>query len=49
MQFDASPTTLRNLNTIMRHDPRVVRWTNLKMGEKVTDVRLFLEKTAQRI
>ncbi|EJF65083.1 ribosomal protein S6 [Dichomitus squalens] len=49
MQFDASPTTLRGLNTIMRHDPRVIRWTNLKIGEKVTDVRQFVEKTVDRI
>ena len=49
MQFDASPTTLRSLNTIMRHDPRVIRWTNLKVGEKVTDVLAMPEKTIDRV
>ncbi|KAH9847635.1 ribosomal protein S6 [Lenzites betulinus] len=48
MQFDASPATLRGLNNIMRHDPRVIRWTSLKVGEKVDDVLLVEEKTMTR-
>ncbi|KAI9068053.1 ribosomal protein S6 [Trametes sanguinea] len=45
MQFDASPATLRGLNTLMRHDPRVIRWTSLKVGDKVEDVLMTGEKT----
>ncbi|KAI0769664.1 ribosomal protein S6 [Trametes elegans] len=48
MQFDASPSTLRGLNGIMRHDPRVIRWTSLKVGDKVDDVLMVEEKTVSR-
>ncbi|KAI0745435.1 ribosomal protein S6 [Earliella scabrosa] len=48
MQFDASPTTLSSLNAIMRHDPRVVRWTSLKVGEKLEDVFQLGEQTVAR-
>lgn len=48
MQFDASPSTLRGLNTLMRHDPRVIRWTALKVGEKVDDVLAVEQKTIAR-
>ena len=49
MQFDASPTTLSSLNAIMRHDPRVVRWTSLKVGEKLEDVFQLGEQTVARV
>ncbi|RPD63857.1 ribosomal protein S6 [Lentinus tigrinus ALCF2SS1-7] len=49
MQFDASPNTLRSLNKIMRHDPQVIRWTSLKVGEKLEDVVTLGEKTVMRI
>ena len=49
MQFDASPSTLPTLNTIMRRDPSVIRWTNLKLGEKVADVQTFRETTVNRV
>lgn len=45
MHFDTSPRTLRSLNSIMRSDPRVIRWTMLKLGEKVEDVVQSPEKT----
>ncbi|KAI0675044.1 ribosomal protein S6 [Trametes maxima] len=48
MQFDASPATLRGLNGILRHDPRVIRWTALKVGEKVDDVLMLPTKTVNR-
>jgi len=38
MHFDTSPRTLHSLNSIMRGDPRVIRWTMLKLGEKLEDV-----------
>jgi len=38
MHFDTSPHTLRSLNSIMRRDPRVIRWTVLKLGDKVEDI-----------
>ncbi|KAH7913170.1 hypothetical protein BJ138DRAFT_1002848 [Hygrophoropsis aurantiaca] len=48
MHFDTSPRTLRTLGGIMRRDPRVIRWTMLKLGEKVEDVVLPPEKTVHR-
>jgi len=38
LHFDTAPRTLRSLNSIMRRDPRVIRWTVLKLGDKVEDV-----------
>lgn len=38
LHFDTSPTTLRTLNGIMRRDPRVLRWTVLKLGDRVEDI-----------
>lgn len=49
MQFDASPNTLRSLNKMMRHDPQVIRWTSLKVGEKLQDVVSVGEKTVTRV
>lgn len=48
MHFDTSPRTLRSLNSIMRSDPRVIRWTMLKLGEKIEDVVESPEKTTDR-
>ena len=48
MHFDASPRTLRSLNGIMRNDPRVIRWTMLKLGEKIEDVVKDREVTVDR-
>jgi len=44
MQFDTSPRTLPSLNYLMKQDPRVVRWTILKLGTKVEDVAAKGEK-----
>jgi small subunit ribosomal protein S6 len=38
MTFDASPRTMRGLAAMMRRDPRVIRWTTLKLGERLQDV-----------
>ncbi|KAJ8486855.1 hypothetical protein ONZ45_g14536 [Pleurotus djamor] len=38
MHFDTSPRTLRSLNSIMRRDPRVIRWTVLNTGSKLEHV-----------
>ncbi|KIK09198.1 hypothetical protein K443DRAFT_671684 [Laccaria amethystina LaAM-08-1] len=38
LHFDTSPSTLRSLNGIMRRDPRVLRWTVLKLGDRVEDI-----------
>lgn len=38
LHFDSAPRTLRSLNSIMRRDPRVIRWTILKLGDKVEDI-----------
>jgi len=52
MQFDASPRTLNSLNSIMRNEQRVIRWTMLKLGEKVEDVvkerEVTVDRTSQR-
>jgi len=48
MHFDTSPRTLHSLNSIMRGDPRVIRWTMLKLGEKLEDVVKSPEKTCDR-
>lgn len=45
MHFDASPKTLKGLHTLLRKDPRVIRWTMLKEGEKVEDVVELREQT----
>ncbi|PFH51561.1 hypothetical protein AMATHDRAFT_142313 [Amanita thiersii Skay4041] len=38
MQFDTAPRTLQSLNELMRQDPRVLRWTILKMGSDVETI-----------
>jgi small subunit ribosomal protein S6 len=38
LYFDASPKTLRSLNGIMRRDPRVLRWTVLKLADNLEEL-----------
>ncbi|PPQ97376.1 hypothetical protein CVT26_006610 [Gymnopilus dilepis] len=45
LHFDCSPRTLRSLNGIMRRDPRVLRWTVLKLADKIEDLAKKGEKT----
>jgi len=49
MHFDTSPRTLKSLNSIMRSDPRVIRWTMLKLGERIEDVVKSPEMTTNRV
>ncbi|KAH9929614.1 ribosomal protein S6 [Epithele typhae] len=48
MQFDASPSTIRSLSRLMHDDPRVIRGTNIKLGEQVKDIRTFSDLTTTR-
>jgi len=48
MHFDASPRALQSLTALVRRDPRVIRWTMLKQGDKVEDVVYPREKTVMR-
>jgi len=48
MNFDTSPRTLRTLGGMMRRDPRVIRWTMLKLAEKAEDVVTPPEQTVER-
>ncbi|KAI6026267.1 hypothetical protein PISMIDRAFT_92053 [Pisolithus microcarpus 441] len=48
MYFDTSPHGLKSLTGVIRRDPRVIRWTMVKQGDKVGDVVLPREKTVMR-
>jgi ribosomal protein S6 len=45
MHFDASPEKQKSLNKLLRKDPRVIRATVLKMGERIEDVAWKYPKT----
>ncbi|KAI0256149.1 ribosomal protein S6 [Lactifluus subvellereus] len=45
MHFDASPEKQKSLTKLLRTDPRVVRATVLKMGERIEDVAWKYPKT----
>lgn len=49
MHFDASPRTVWALKSLMRQDPRVLRWTVLKLGDKVEDIAKIGEKIQRGI
>ncbi|KAF7306134.1 hypothetical protein HMN09_00768700 [Mycena chlorophos] len=38
MHFDTAPRTLLTLNRLMRQDPRVIRWTVIKLASRPEDV-----------
>ncbi|KAI0344603.1 hypothetical protein BDW22DRAFT_1354694 [Trametopsis cervina] len=38
MNFDASPRILTSLREILHYDPRVLRMTTLKLGDRIEDV-----------
>ncbi|KAF8320699.1 hypothetical protein DL93DRAFT_2073341 [Clavulina sp. PMI_390] len=38
MHYDASPSLKSDVESRLRQDPRVIRWTTLKLGEKLEDV-----------
>jgi small subunit ribosomal protein S6 len=45
MHFDANPEKQKSLNKLLRKDPRVIRATVLKMGERIEDVAWKSPKT----
>ena len=45
MHFDASPEKQKGLSKLLRKDPRVVRATVLKLGERIEDVAWKYPKT----
>ena len=45
MDFDSSPEKQKSLSKLLRKDPRVVRATVLKMGERIEDVAWKYPKT----
>jgi len=47
LHFDTSPRTVRTLNNFLRQEPRVLRWTVLKLGEKIEDVATEGQKIIQ--
>jgi len=38
MRFDASPKTMKLLTSTLKREPRVIRWTVIKLGEKLEDI-----------
>jgi small subunit ribosomal protein S6 len=45
MHFDASPEKQKGLSKLLRNDPRIIRATVLKMGERIEDVAWKHPKT----
>lgn len=45
MHFDVSPDNQKGLSKLLRRDPRVIRATVLKMGERIEDVAWKYPKT----
>lgn len=45
MHFDVSPDRQKSLSKLLRKDPRVIRATVLKMGERIEDVAWKYPKT----
>jgi small subunit ribosomal protein S6 len=45
MHFDASPEKQKSLGKLLRKDPRIIRATVLKMGERIEDVAWNYPKT----
>ncbi|KAI0790841.1 ribosomal protein S6 [Abortiporus biennis] len=45
MDFDTSPATVNSLRNLLRVDPRVLRSTVIKQGEKVEDIVSTRSKT----
>lgn len=38
MQFDTNPRVLNTLSSRLRSDPRVIKWTTLKLGERLEQI-----------
>lgn len=48
MDFDISPHTLSILQSELAKDPRVIRWTTLKLGDRIQQITKAPEKTILR-
>jgi len=40
LHFDSAPRTLHSLNSIMRRDPCVIRWSVLKLAQKAEHMQI---------
>ncbi|KAF8580447.1 hypothetical protein K439DRAFT_1356839 [Ramaria rubella] len=49
MHFDTSPRVLHALNRRLRKDPRVIRWTMTKLGERIEVIAEPTEQTITRL
>lgn len=38
MHFDTNPPVLSQLSSRFKVDPRVIKWTTLKLGDKLEDI-----------
>lgn len=38
MHFDTNPPVLKTLNDRLRADPRVVKWTAMKLGDRLDQI-----------
>lgn len=45
MHFDASPRLMQSLAEQLRQDNRVLKWTTLKLGERLQDIIRTKEQT----
>lgn len=48
MDFDTSPRMLSSLQSELTKDPRVIRWTTLKLGDRIQQITKSPEKTITR-
>lgn len=48
MYFIAAPEKMRDLDRSLRVDPRVIKWTTLKLGHRPEDMVDIPEKTIYR-
>lgn len=49
MNFDASPPVLNSLRNLLHYDPRVLRMTTLKLGDRVEKIVVPPMKTFQSL
>jgi len=45
IHIDASPGLLKQVNYQLQQDPRVIRWTTTKLGERLKDIAGLKEAT----
>ena len=49
LHFDTGPRTVHSLNGLMRRDPRVIRWTTVKLADRPEELAKVHEKTMQDV